>query len=242
MQWAHDPNHPVSKVCSKCGVEKPFPEFYLCFKRGKRRATCKECDRARMRRYIRANREKVRAAKRRAYAEHVDERRAARRRRDARNHDRVLAAQRRWRRENPERVREWQRRYREANPRKVLVRAVTRGLRLLGLIEMAERCADCGGTATELHHLNYDDPFAVVSLCHGCHMGRHWAEWRRTGEGPVKYPCGEGRGASVKGKGGRKCRSGTAEAASSLSRRRMTNAECRTPNESEEGGSTEEHR
>ena len=187
MQWPHDPNHPVTKVCRKCGVEKPFPEFYLCFRRGKRRASCKECDRARMRRYVRANRGKVRAAKRRAYAEHVEERRAAHRRRDARDRERVLASKRRWRRRNPERVKELQRRYREENPRKVLVRAVTRGLRILGLVELAEHCVDCGATGTEHHHLSYDDPFAVVSLCHRCHMRRHFAVWRRTGGGPVKY-------------------------------------------------------
>ena len=188
MYWPHDPNHPVSKVCSRCGVEKPFAEFYLCFRRGRRRASCRECDRARMRRHIGANREQVRAGKRRAYAERVDHYRATRRRRDARNREQVCAARRRWRREHPERVRELQRRYRRENPRKVLVRRVTRGLRLLGLIELADRCADCGGRATEHHHLSYDDPFAVVSLCHGCHMRRHFAVWRRTGGRPVKYP------------------------------------------------------
>ena len=177
MEWPYDPNHPTTKVCSKCGVEKPFPEFYLCYRRGRRRATCKACDRARMRRYIRTNREKVRAAKRRAYAERVDHYRATRRRRDARNREQVCAARRRWRQEHPERVREWGRRYREENPRKVLVREVTRGLRLLGLIELAEHCEDCGAKATGHHHLNYDDPFAVLSLCHGCHMGRHFAVW-----------------------------------------------------------------
>ncbi len=65
MQWADETNHPVTKVCAKCGVEKPFPEFYLCFKRGRCRASCRECDRARMRRHVRANRERVRAWERR---------------------------------------------------------------------------------------------------------------------------------------------------------------------------------
>ena len=187
MFWPHDPNQPVTRTCSKCGEEKAFAEFYLCYRRGRRRAWCRACDRARMRRYIRANREKVRAAKRRAYAEHAPERRAARRRREARDPERVCAARRLWRRRNPERVRAWQRRYRARNPRKVLVRAVTWGLRALGLLELAEQCADCGRTGTEHHHLSYDDPFAVVSLCHRCHMRRHFAVWRRAGGGPVKY-------------------------------------------------------
>ena len=145
----------------------------------------------RLRRYIRTNRERVRAAKRRAYAARADDYRATRRRREARHPERVRAAQRRWRRENHERVLELQRRYRRENPRKVLVRELTRGLRSLGLLELSEHCADCGATATEHHHLNYDDPFAVVSLCHACHMRRHFGVWRRTGGGPVKYASGE---------------------------------------------------
>jgi hypothetical protein len=39
-----------------------------------------------------------------------------------------------------------------------------------------------------LYHEDYEDVTHVVSLCRRCHVLRHFAVWRRTGGGPVKYP------------------------------------------------------
>ena len=38
MYWIPDPEHPVTKVCSRCGEEKHLMEFYLNYQEGRRRA------------------------------------------------------------------------------------------------------------------------------------------------------------------------------------------------------------
>lgn len=34
-------------------------------------------------------------------------------------------------------------------------------------------CQDCGGSAVDLHHEDYERPLDVVPLCEGCHFKRH---------------------------------------------------------------------
>lgn len=150
----------VTRVCRRCGVEKPIAEFYLVRATGRRQTPCRACQRAYRRRFYAAHRERLRAAQRRYYREREDP--ARRRARNAR-----LA-----------------RRQREKNA----VRCRTQRLRILGLLSLAERCEDCGGPAAVVHHETYDDVCALVSLCRGCHMARHYRVWRRTGGGPVRYP------------------------------------------------------
>ena len=53
-----------------------------------------------------------------------------------------------------------------------------RGRRMLFLAMAGRRCADCGGAATEVHHLHYrtvgrETPHDVLPLCEACHAGRH---------------------------------------------------------------------
>jgi hypothetical protein len=46
------------------------------------------------------------------------------------------------------------------------------------------RCRDCGGRATDVHHLWYGRPLgsepdgALVALCAWCHRQRHAGGWR----------------------------------------------------------------
>ena len=173
MYWTTDPEHPLTKVCSKCKVEKHLMEFYLQYEVGTRRPDCKACKRAHTRRYWAANGPRCRAKARERYAARPEVH---------------LAQGRRWRERHPEQARQGLRRYRRGHRRRELVRQATKALHALGLIEVEDRCADCGGGPVELHHPDYGDPFHVVPLCRRCHMRRHWAEWRRTGGGPVKYP------------------------------------------------------
>jgi len=173
MYWAYDPDHPVTKVCSKCKQEKHLMEFYLRYKSGRRMAVCKACVRARARRYYKANAARCREQARRYGAAHREHRREQ---------------QRAWRRRHPDRVRESSKRYRRRYPDRNMVGRLSRGLRALGLLEVSDQCADCGGGPVELHHPDYTDPYNVVPLCRRCHVRRHHAEWRRTGGGPVKYP------------------------------------------------------
>jgi len=165
--------HRLTKVCSKCGEEKHLMEFYLDFATGKRRPDCKACKRTHSRRYRAANGPQVRARARERYAA---------------NPGRHREQARRWRQRHPEKASECLRRYRLRHPQREVVRQATKALHKLGFIEVEDRCADCGGGPVELHHPDYEKPFDVVPLCHRCHMRRHWAEWRRTGAGPVKYP------------------------------------------------------
>ena len=173
VYWTPDPEHPVTKVCTKCGREKHLMEFYLDYQRGRRRPDCKACVRGRRRRHYQANGPRCREQARQYKAAHSD---------------RTREAQRAWRRRHPERLRHSWRRNRRRYPERCLVRRVSRGLRELGLLEVGDRCADCGGGPVELHHPDYGDPYRVVPLCRRCHLRRHYAEWRRNGGGPVKYP------------------------------------------------------
>ncbi len=150
---------PVTRVCRKCGREKPLAEFFLYYALGRRRSPCRACARAERRSYYAANRDKVRAAQRR-YAKREDP--AQRRARYAR----CVRKQR----------------------QKEAVRNRTKRFRYLGLLTLAEHCEDCRGPATEIHHETYGDVCAFVSLCRRCHMARHWRVWRKTGGGPVRYP------------------------------------------------------
>jgi len=79
------------------------------------------------------------------------------------------------------------RRYRRQQPRRQLIRTASHALHKLGLIEVGDRCADCGGGPIELHHPDYSDRFHVVPLCRRCHMRRHADERRRARGVPMKY-------------------------------------------------------
>ena len=218
VYWTPDPEHPVSKVCTMCGEEKPFPEFYLRYQTGRRVMPCRACARERRRarrqehlaecrahdrEYYGKNAERLRARQqerraadrehcreltRRSWAAHAVERRAGSRQYYADHADRLKARSLEWHRRHAQRVRELRRAYRERHPDRVAARLATHYLRTLGVIERPDRCTDCGGKATEHHHPDYAKPLDVLSLCHPCHTRRHFAVWRRTGGGPVKYP------------------------------------------------------
>ena len=173
MYWTPDPNRPLTKMCSKCSAEKHLMEFHLNYPTGRRRPDCKACRRAQCRRYYAANAPACREKARRYKAAHPD---------------RAKATVDAWKLRNPDRLKEYWRRQRRRFPRRNLVRRISRGLRQLGLLEVDDHCADCGGGPIHLHHPDYDDPWRVIPLCRSCHMRRHNAAWRRTGGGPVKYP------------------------------------------------------
>jgi hypothetical protein len=150
----------LTRVCRKCGAEKPFPEFRLNRRTGRRHSPCRACCRAYRRQYYAANRDKVRAVQKRYYLE----------------------------RENPVRRRERNARAARKNRAKQTIRRRTQRLRVLGVLTLAADCADCGGPAALVHHETYGDVAALVSLCRSCHMARHYRVWRRHGGGPVRYP------------------------------------------------------
>ena len=96
----------ITRVCRKCGQEKPLSEFV----KDKTRElgysyTCKQCNAERNRKWRAANPEKVRECNRKW--------RAA-------NPEKALEYNRKWRAANPEKVRECKRKRYAANPEKVL--------------------------------------------------------------------------------------------------------------------------
>ena len=89
----------ITRVCRKCGQEKPLSEFvkdkkYVLGHRN----TCKQCDRERFRKWFAANPEKMREILRKW--------RAA-------NPEKKLEYDRKWRAANPEKNREYRRKYKE---------------------------------------------------------------------------------------------------------------------------------
>ena len=155
-----DPNGPrLTHVCRTCGREKSLAEFTLDYARGRRRSPCRACARAKGRQYYAAHRERVLARHRESVTPEVLAGRRARYARSVRRQSEKGAIRRR-----------------------------TKRLRLLGRLSLAERCEECGGPATEVHHETYGDVCALMSLCRRCHMTRHFRVWRKTGGGPVRYP------------------------------------------------------
>lgn len=55
-----------------------------------------------------------------------------------------------------------------------VIRYITRELISKGFIVMLDYCEECGVVSkTETHHLNYDNPFNIICLCHTCHINKH---------------------------------------------------------------------
>lgn len=158
---AEDDWRKLVKVCSKCGVEKPVPEFYLRRKTGRRVAACRSCCRAASRAWHRRKREAdpegYRAYRHQLYEQEDGEKRRRRFRRFYHRDRRRAARRNRW-----------------------------GYLRAKGLLDLAERCADCDRPAEDVHHWVEEGVLHLVSLCHRCHMQRHFAVWRREGGGPLR--------------------------------------------------------
>jgi hypothetical protein len=126
-----------TRVCTKCGEEKPETDEYFYrnkASRGGLNTICKVCRNEKSRRWYAENPEKareiserwraknpekVRESKRRWQAENPEKVREARRRWKAKNPEKVMEKQRRWKAKNPEKVREARRRWKAKNPEKV---------------------------------------------------------------------------------------------------------------------------
>ena len=99
----------ITRVCRKCGQEKPLSEFVkdntCALGHGH---TCKQCKAERSRKWHAANLEKMREYKRKQYAA---------------NPEKVLESNRKWRAANLEKMREYKRKQYAANPEKVRERS-----------------------------------------------------------------------------------------------------------------------
>ena len=111
-----------TRICTKCGEEKPETTEYFhraknC--RGGLCTICKECRNKAVRRWRAENPERVRETVRRWQAENPEKARGIRKRWEAENPEKAREARKRWESENPEKAREAVRRWYAENPEKV---------------------------------------------------------------------------------------------------------------------------
>lgn len=154
-----------TKVCVQCKVQKSADDFY-----GKH-VECKECDKARARKYRQEHPEKVLAIRAKSYAKHAQKAR-----------ERCVE----WRRNNPEKVKDaWGKWYAANKPRAISYvqswrktfperRAahVAVGYAIKRGDITPWPCMICGKEA-EAHHPDYSMPLDVVWLCHAHHRQTH---------------------------------------------------------------------
>jgi hypothetical protein len=111
-----------TRVCTKCGEEKPeTAEYFYRHKgcRGGLNTMCKVCIYRAVKRWDTENPEKVRERNRRYYAKNSEKVKEAVRRYRDENPEKVRERQRRWYAENPEKAIEATKRWQAENPEKV---------------------------------------------------------------------------------------------------------------------------
>lgn len=189
-----------TKVCNKCGEEKPLSTF------NKNQAMCRPCQKVYKKAWREANREKVNSDARRYSNEHRGERRESTKtwreehREERREYDRKYYAEHR--EERREYVRMYRSEHREKNPLAVYVRnklasGKARTLEVGGEVccipwrdaarLLRAPCARCGGKADSLDHLiptsrgGRHSIGNLVALCVPCNASKGnktWIEWR----------------------------------------------------------------
>ena len=129
----------MSKVCTKCGVEKEESEFSKtkAVKSG-RRARCKECLKLQSRAYYRANLEKVRELSLAYYHANLEKEHERQRAYRQANLEKIRERERAYRRDNSEKIRELTGARRQANREKL--RDLARLYRQANREKVRERC------------------------------------------------------------------------------------------------------
>ncbi len=117
-----------TRICTKCGEEKPETTEYFCRHkacRGGLNTICKVCSSKDVKEWKAKNPEKARETVRRWQAENPEKVRETARRWQAENPEKVRESARRWQAENPEKVREKDRKYRDALGKTYLKRLIS---------------------------------------------------------------------------------------------------------------------
>jgi len=157
------PSEVVSRICTECGVEKPFSEFYEN-KKGKHGlySQCKECMKIKGQKYYVKNSAEI-LRKGKIYREEHSE--IAR------------AASANWKKANVERVKKYHRDYQVAQGVETRARNKFSNAMKLGKISKPDSCSFCGtpteSRALDGHHPDYSKPLDVIWLCRKCHSIVH---------------------------------------------------------------------
>lgn len=169
---------PPTKVCTKCGQEKPFSDFHRQAKAPNGlRSHCKECRKSDTRQYYENNKERV-------LSTNADWR--------MRYPQKMRQYQKTYEERYPERVNNSKRRYAQLHARELVAKAmqyrkehpdkykahvavqVAVGKGLLPKIG-TQLCENCGNVAQNYHHWSYEREhwLDVIPLCCKCHNGIH---------------------------------------------------------------------
>ena len=147
-----------TKVCKKCGEEKPIEEYYV----HKQMADgylniCKECTKKRVAIHRENNLEKIREYDRNR--PNKEERYVKHKEYVKNNRKRVNEAKSNWKKRNKD----------KANAYVKVNRAIEKGI-----LKKPIKCELCG-EKTELyaHHTDYSQPLKVIFLCDKCHKIEH---------------------------------------------------------------------
>lgn len=148
----------MSKVCFKCGMDKPLEAFYAHPKMADGRlGKCKECTRA----DVKSNREI-----RKDYYQLYDRKRASIPKRvAARESYRMTDA---YKEAHRKALKKWDANNRERRKAQIAVSNAVRDGRLV-----KQLCHVCGDANVEAHHPDYSRPLDVVWLCVGRHSQLH---------------------------------------------------------------------
>lgn len=152
----------MTKVCKKCGLEKPLSDFYKKIRSiDGYRGYCKSCWADNNKKYYAKNKNSILAAGK-DYRE--------------RNQGKCRENSKNWKAKNTQKVREYRKRdfkkYCEKYPEKVLAhRAVNTVLKNGSLIK--QPCEECSNPNSQAHHDDYSKPLEVRWLCTKCHTAHH---------------------------------------------------------------------
>lgn len=134
----------TSKPCVKCGSSRRYPP-----RPGTKTGACIDCANARGKKWERKNTERVKEIQLNYKNNNIDT--WLKSKRNSANKERIV------------------------NPEKTKARCEVRNAIRLKTILPAGKCLclDCGITAKDYHHEDYQKPLEVIPLCRKCHIARH---------------------------------------------------------------------
>ena len=108
-----------TKICNKCGIEKPLTEFYFRNKQlGIYRPECIEC----RKKYLEANKDKIREQRKKGRIKNAEKIKQQKKEAYKRNKDKILEKNKAYYKENAERIKSRQKKYNEKNKQMILER------------------------------------------------------------------------------------------------------------------------
>lgn len=164
------------KKCKLCGSVKPVSDFYKhkLMKDGYANE-CKECVKAKSKKWNENNIERKRANSRKWAKENAERTAEIKRNHYLTNKLKVDERYKQWVKDNPEKVAAYKKKWRNKNPEKWLAHYLLNMAVKKGDVDKSASCEDCGVFTDTLHahHEDYEKPLDVIWLCPSCHGKAH---------------------------------------------------------------------